>query len=357
MTAGRGAVPWSRRWRRSAALARDRFVARYSGRDQRPLDAIGRGADHRTACPPLVQLHEAYGSLGSNPEVLVFGDSTSVLVSPYDLSRRDLGVLIADALQPMDTCVVAALAYHSDVYASLLRAVEVMPGRPRVIVMPVNVRQFGPEWTLNPNTQFEDVIAAARAFADDPKRPIELVQPFPHGNILRSHPDPDKWQRFVETPVAYPGRTERTIGDFVASINAPDDVHDEAWFRTIWAFHFLFPVEPANPRFRSLADAVGTAARMGVPIVVYLSPANHTAGRALLGEAFDDSLRAKVEAARSVVLDAGKNAAVSFQDWTTLLPASDFFIEREVLSHLNEFGRRRLVERLVPLVQAREWRR
>jgi hypothetical protein len=344
-----------RRYRRQAAVARSRVVKRLRGRELVELDEMGRGPAHAAPCPPLVALHDTFSTSGSGADVLLFGDSTSVLVSPFDLSLRSLGELVRRRLRPTRSCVVAALGYHSDVYAALLRAVRVMPQHPALVVLPVNVRQFGPEWSLNPSQQFTDVIAAADAYAADPSRPIAVVEPAMRGNLLRGDAASEAWLRFLAAPVDYPGREERTVGDFVDAVSrGHDDGNRDEWFRMIWSFHFLFPLDVHAPRFESLRAAVQSATAMGADVLVYVTPANHEAGLRLLGPAFDEALGTKVAAVRaSVTAAVAGPGGADLLDWSRTLSPSDFFIDDEVLSHLNEFGRDRLADLLVEAIRER----
>ncbi len=316
------------------------------------LDEMGRGPREPAPAPPLVTLSEAYGRSGRAPEVLLLGDSTSVLVSPFDLSRRTLAHMTARAVRPWKSCVVAGLAYHPEVYEALVRALTALPARPRVIVLPINVRQFGPEWTGNPHLAHRDLIDAAHAFADDPSRPVVIVPPFPRGSLLRGEPGDAAWEAFLATPVAYPGRSERSVGDFVRVLAERREATDlYTWLRTAFAFHFLFPLANDHERLVSLANVIGMAETIGCTVVAYLVPANHVAGIELLGDAYDDALREKA----AIVSDVCRRATnapgrLILHDWTRLLPPEDFFIRYEVLSHIGDTGRRKLAARVAESV-------
>ena len=324
---------------------RSRIERRFPRLKPEPLDSMGRGPREPSPCPPLQILFDAYGPSGSAPEVLLLGDSTSVLVSPFDLSRKTLATMVARGIRPLRTCVVAGVSYHPAVYEALVRAVTAMTSRPKVVVVPINVRHFSPEWTGNPNTSYKEVIAAAEAFAADPSEPIRTVPAFRTGNLLRGEPGDPAWEGFLATPVAYPGRAERTVGDFVRALHeAPTSVEERrAWLQTAFAFHFLYPLVPHNERLASLAETIRLATAAGCAVVAYLVPANHQAGADLLGDDYENALAEK----SAIIVRACDAATVSaelltLENWTRLLTPDEFFIPYDVLSHINESGRRKL---------------
>src|SRR4051794_32676997 len=113
-------------WKRALLAARSSVERRMSGGPP-SLDEMGRGPRVPAPCPPLAMLLEAYGEAGSAPEILLFGDSTSVLVSPWDLSRQTLATMVSRRMRPRRTLSIAGVAYHPGVYSSLTGALVKMP--------------------------------------------------------------------------------------------------------------------------------------------------------------------------------------------------------------------------------------
>lgn len=319
-------------------------VERALGLAPPPLDEMGRVPRQPAPCPPLLDLLRAYGEGGAAPDVLLFGDSTAVLVSPSDLSRQTLPAMIERRIRPWHALSIAGVAYHPGVYSALAGALESMPGKPSLVVVPVNVRQFSPEWVGNPNTAHHALIEAIEAYRADPTAPVQTVPAFPSGNLLRPGPNTDEWREFLATPVAYPGRQERTVGDFVASLShiPPAGEGRADWISTAFAFHFLFPLGPDNPRLRALKQTIARAQEFGAAVLVYVAPANHEAGIEFAGREFDTSLATKVETIRRACLDAAQDGSVAICDWSRLLRPADFFVRDELLSHMNERGRSKL---------------
>jgi hypothetical protein len=154
--------------------------------------------------------------------------------------------------------------------------------------------------------------------------------------------------------VSFPGRSERTLGDFVTAIEKGPDGYGnrDEWFRMIFAFHYLYPLDESHPRFASLRRSLQTAERMGSTVVLYITPVNYDAGRELLGPPFDESVAGMIEASlRTVKESVTSPDSVVIEDLSALLPAGDFFIDREVLGHINEFGRMKVADALAASVK------
>jgi hypothetical protein len=222
-----------------------------------------------------------------------------------------------------------------------------MPKRPAVIVLPINIRQFGPEWSFNPNTAHSALVDAIEAYRADPTVPIRIVPPLPAGNLLLPAPDASAWEEFLARPVSHPSRSERTVGDYVGVLTEEPRSEDErfGWLQTIFAFQFLFRIPPGSERLQALTLTIQRAQALGARVLVYLVPANHEAGIELLGDAFDDALRTNTDAVLSAVRSACPSPdSLVVEDWTRLLAPDAFFIRHDVLSHINERGRRTLAD-------------
>lgn len=325
--------------------------ARFSGRGkvegQRRESRIGE--DPVDPAPPLslLALAEAFSGRTPPPEVLIFGDSTSLLVSRFDVWRQPLLEILVKRLRPLRTCVVAHIGWHGAVQAALLRAVAALPCQPRVVVLPINLRQTSPQWAANPYFQFEDLIDAATAFALGPTRALPVLPPFPRGPVTEPGPDIDplRWEQFRSMPVRITALDmastgAETVGDLIDLIATAPETKAERRerMRAVFAYHWL-PGEDLG-RLAGLGEAVGIAERFGARIVGQLTPINYQAGRELLGPAFDrvvaDFRSASIQACTDSI---GNPENLLLEDLTHLLPSEDFFYRTDPTEHFGEIGR------------------
>ena len=98
-----------------------------------------------------------------------------------DWSKKPLGRMMRQRLRPLRMCQITQYAYNSLVYAAALRSLKAMPHRPRVIMLPVLMRQFSPQLSRNPSLLFREEIEAMDAYAEQKARvAAELRRELPH---------------------------------------------------------------------------------------------------------------------------------------------------------------------------------
>lgn len=308
-------------------------------------EGVAKGPTEPTPCPPVVRLMDCYGERGFAPDVLVFGDSTSLFVSHLDLRRRNLLKMETGGLAPLRTCTLAHAQYCAPVHAALLAALAALPRRPRVILLPVNVRQFGPQWAANPNLQFTSLIAAARGFAIKPSGGVPITGNFFRGlsRVDAPHPDEtDLWEQYMDAVVTFPDgeRTMREFASLIAS-KVTDERSLEERIRAIFAVHYLFPLAlETNARLQALAEAVSTATGLGIDVVAHVTPVNHETGTRLLGDIFTAALNEHLATIERTCAQAARApGTVHFVDTSQVLRSGEFFSTYEVLGHINEWGR------------------
>lgn len=308
---------------------------------------------------PLVTLAEAFSGQTPPPEVLVFGDSTSLLVSRFDVWRQPLLEMLVDRIRPLRTCVVAHIGWHGAVQAALLRAVATMPCQPRVVFLPISLRQTCPQWAANPYFQFEGLINAAAALASDPAGPIPVAPPHPRGPVIEAGPDidPVQWERFRSAPLdmsrlGVSAAGPRTVGEAIDLFATKPDggAALQARMRAVFAYHWA-PGQDMQ-RLVELGEALKIAEGFGARVVGQMTPANYQAGRELLGSDFDrlfsDYVSMTAKFCTDAVADPGN---LLLEDLTQLLPAKEFFYPTDPTEHFGEVGRAAVARRMARLVK------
>ena len=325
-----------------------RFSARATVEGELRKSTINEPAGPPAPSLPLTTLVEAFGGSTEPPDVLLFGDSTSLLVSRFDREPQPLVEMIVERLAPLRTCVVAHIAWNGAVQAALLRAVAALGSHPRAVILPMNIRQTTPQWAANPNFQFRELIDGARAFAADPTRGVPTVPPFPRGDLTRSGPaDSAAWERFRAVRVGCDWREQKTVGDYLDLIAAAptSDAERAQRMSDVFAFHWLPGHNPE--RLEGLTDAVRIADAFGAHIVGQLTPVNHQAGRRLLGPVFDELMEdftdATTRAARAGATDQER---LVLEDLRSLLPSERFFYEDDPTEHFDLAGRAMVADRI-----------
>jgi hypothetical protein len=251
------------------------------------------------------------------------------------------------------TTVVSWSAFRPDVYLSLCRVLAITRSRPRLLILPVNLRCFSPQWDRNPEFDFAREIAAIETFRRHPEHGVPRLTPTK--DLPRSY---WKWREFRRTPVRYPvPAPERVAGFLEAIASRPADARTaEARWRQIFVFHYLHPVAEEHRQLRFLEETLRQLGELRVPVLAYLTPVNHEAGVRLLGDAFVSQVSATVATVLRRMADVAAAVGAlpgaprpTVADWGFLLGEDCFFHRNEPTEHLNERGRRRLADALAGL--------
>lgn len=281
------------------------------------------------------------GDDGSHPDILLLGDSVTERVSRLDSDKRCLGEMIRESLGPrLRADYLSFSGCHPRAYLAVLRLVLSYHRRPELVVVPINVRSFSPQWHANPKWQYRTEVAAIEAFARDRKAADPLAE---------AGASPDEENEFRELPLSIFGTSLDKVGPVVDLIERKLRGGDERGRRAvIFAFHYLNHLVPSHPHLDALREMRDLASSAAVGLLFYFTPINWEAGVALHGDQFNEIVAGNRNVIRAA-LGQDRGAAVSppkVSDLLFTLPAREFFSDLEPTEHLNQAGRLHLASLL-----------
>ncbi len=292
----------------------------------------------------LARLIAAFGDAATPPDVLYAGDSVVERVSCTDADKTGLAELLEDKLRPDIAAVTLSHgAWNPEVYLSIARCFQRLHHRPRLLLLPMNLRCFSPQWAANPKWSFPEVRLAFERFAD---RGVvtRFVEPRPIPS--------EAWEAFDATPVHYGGSgLFDRVGPYRLVIAAKGETaFQQAWRRrAIFQFHYMHSLDPAHPRVHALRGLMACLAETRIPAALYFTPINHEGGARHWGERFGSAVREQVDRVTEVVRVS--SPATPVHDFSFAFESSYFLHEDEATEHLNERGRARLADTLSVLVR------
>jgi len=277
----------------------------------------------------LVRLYDKERS----PEVLFLGDSVAERISWGDRNRLSLGRMLERELGQSRLGTISHSGYNPAVFHHLILALGRLKRKPRVLVLPVNMRCFSPQWDLNPLWQFT--------------REIEVLKRFTQGRAsdlrLEANPEEDSalFERFDATEVDYPDTPYRRIGEFRSRIRQKPVTEEETAFRLrqIFIFHYLYPLDHGHRKLVFLRQAAAEIVAMGIQPFFYFTPINYQAGGRYVGKWFLDRFQKN-----KVVVTAAADLAsgLFWKDYSFSLGSEFFFTDDNATEHLNDAGREKL---------------
>ena len=290
-----------------------------------------------TPYPELKKLLSGYNSHRAAPEILYLGDSVVERISWSDKDKRALDAMVADRLKSRKRLMcISRSAYHVKIYFYMLQVLGGTRRRPRMVILPVNIRSFSPQWDKNPNWQFEEEIAALEEYLKNSSEIPRLVrkkETIPFG------------EREMMMEFDFPFTDLKRFGEFQTIINSSPDTEEEKAFRKkqIFIFHYLHPLSDSHPKLAFLPRIIDLCRGLNIHLLIYVTPVNFQGGERRLGRAFVDLLSANVNVVRQKV-ESASPPPPHFLDLSLALSSESFFHADEASEHLNQHGRAKLAE-------------
>ena len=101
--------------------------------------------------PP--ELKSVMAGKNFNNKIVYLGDSTVTSYSVNDIDKRPTSSFL-EAITKQDVIPVTHAAFHLTVYKALVKYL-VSHNKPKIIIIPINMRSFSPEWDTRPGYQFK----------------------------------------------------------------------------------------------------------------------------------------------------------------------------------------------------------
>ncbi len=289
--------------------------------------------------PELAKLVANYDSRRAAPEILYLGDSVLERISWSDKDKRTLDRMVAARLaDKMRLLCISHSAYHLKVYYHLLQILRFTGRKPRLVILPINMRSFSPQWDLNPAWQFEDEINALKKYVEAPGTEIPAL-PEKADKAL-----PAQMERMVE--VKYPFTELHYLGEFYDLIKSSPSTEDEKRYRKrhIYIFHYLYPLLPVNPKLLFLTKLIELLRELNINLLVYITPINYQGGNRYVGNDFSNLFQGNVGVVRDILFPFLERNTVRFLDISQSLSSEYFFNVDEATEHLNQHGREQVAK-------------
>jgi hypothetical protein len=298
-----------------------------------------------TLYPELQTLIKNLNSLNP-PDILYFGDSVLLRTSKTDVDNSTLDQMFARKINSGYHVVsLAHTAYHMLIYLELVRVFYKTFHNPKIVVLPINMRSFSPQWDYHPSWQFWDEIKATRNYW------VKLK----NSSIFEDKKDvPNKFIFWLydAMPVYYPEIGLKTVGYFrnIIKSKSQDEYHRAFRLKNIFCFHYMHQLVDAHPKIKAFIGILKILNGMGIYVVAYVTPVNWQAGEKYLEGKFVNRVKSNVNLIKAQVDSACQASLIKFSDLSLLLNSDCFFNEDDPTEHLNEKGRDILADYLKDLI-------
>lgn len=281
-------------------------------------------------------------------DVLFFGDSVITAFSICDSGPA----LIPDVLAQMlgrEVVTIAHWAYSPIVYQDYVKLLRTTAHRPRLVVLPVNVRVFSEQFYRNPDFHFRQRRMRVRRAA------LGLVPgDFPGWLLGRVREEIDD-ELYHRAPVEIDGKVlgsnddiERRakIDEVLECLDGPYDYHDELKLR--FTYHYMGRIPEDHPVFADLERTVEELKALGIPVLAYITPIDVEEGTRYVGPRFATRVAENV----ATVASALDRLEIPYENLYLDVGAEDFIDKAYACEHMNQVGRARVAERLARRIRS-----
>ncbi len=282
-------------------------------------------------------------------DVVFLGDSTVLRVANEDQDRRSTAEMLAGDLSGAARVLeLSHGAYHMAIYYHMVNTFRVTRQQPRLIIVPINMRSFSPQWYLRPGWEFAPE--------------IRLLRRYYSGQGLRLRYKKARTAKlegeYRKTRVEYPMTSLRTVGEFEElRLNHPDSpTQQERRRRELFIYFFLHPISESHPLLVKLREMVELAQMLSIRMLFYISSINVEAAMRSVGQEFERYFAMNVKVVKDAlakqncvfVKDTDGNdlcdRLTAYTDYSRALGSDCFFHTESIDEHLNQKGRRFISE-------------
>lgn len=253
--------------------------------------------------------------------VIFFGSSVNKFCGRNDLDRRSLSEMLDDELDDFNVSGVSHGGYHAGIYYSFLVNLSKSDKKP-LVVIPINLRTFSPEWNLRPAYQFT------------------------HERGLLEHGLSHSLKNGYEEISLKEFKTSKVIWeDKIAMVNDFEQITNDTLYERIRGFHYAYlqPLESDNPKLIALKQIVELSKRYKYRILLYITPVD-----------FQEAAKLGV---KDFKLLNDKNISflqseIDFKifDFSYLLDSIYFEYNMRPNEHMNEYGKLILAKELAKCI-------
>lgn len=297
---------------------------------------LARTWAHQHVDRPITGTVRVASSLRRNAsDIIYFGDSSLLHISPLDTDRRRIGEMLADDIQ-LPIAQFYGPGYPPAVFAEAARLFARFSGA-RAIVVSMAIRP-GTQLHVSEHPVYGYTHARRVLTSAEEAGPLLLSQ------ALRAAPKAEDYRRFEALQRTSRWGGERTIGDYRRALKGFRAKTADHAQRALIFDYFHGEYSAGSPGIDDWRRLGANLSKFGVPVVAYRTYMPLQMGTRVIGEDFAAHIEQNFRAVESAFLEGleGAGSMTPIQP-----PADEHFIEpRDATEHLNQEGRLALVKQV-----------
>lgn len=281
------------------------------------------------------QFNELKSSLENKTKIIYFGDSTMRWAGINDTDKRPIGIMLQD-IRNSPVTVISSNAYHLGVYEQFSSYICNSQNKPEVVIFPINLRSFSPEWDTRPQYQFDDQIRQIRTS----NNPISNLRE----RFFRVFGGKQEGQNEIlwKNQIVYYNTTPvGKVIDFNFKMTERDtDIEQK--IRKKFIYQYLYNLNSTHRKLASLNKTINNYKNCGVKPIIYITPIDYQNGAKYLGQSFTEIVDNNIQ----VILSVGKENLMQINDLSFSLDSKYFTYYLNPSEHLDQYGRKFIAENI-----------
>lgn len=284
--------------------------------------------------------------LESEVDIIYFGDSTLW----YPVSSQTTAEILQGMLPEKTIGEISHAAYGMDVYLAYVEYMVERGYTPELLIIPINMRSFSPEWDQRPEYQFVEekrILQYGNMLVHLFGRPIDIMGGFSTDitqeeylltNVYSGTVPVGQVQEFEDALGSAP--LEELAAEQFVYYSEPTEDADQAALLT---YYYMYQLTPEHRKVQAMLEIVDLLASSPTEVLFYLTPINVELGEVYLPDAFAQQFARNT----GLIVDLLAARDISLIDMTTDLPAF-YFSDTE---HLRQNGKQYVAGALAETIQ------
>jgi hypothetical protein len=269
--------------------------------------------------------------------VLLFGSSVEQYSDSNDKDKRSISKMINSLSNKYRVESISGGAYHMDMFIELSKYIVKKLSHPKLIMVPINMRTFSPEWDKRPEYQFEKEKKILNGFTIPEFIEYAYRKQIPS---LFSKFHPITQEDFENTFVFNGNRQVGKVKDFLIERKNITDLNK--YIKDGFVFHYMYSLEKEHRKLKSMIELARILSASHIKVLFYITPVDYSKGEFYFPGLFIKRLKNNVDLINLLLINEG----IQVLDLSLSLNSNFFSYEARPNEHLNEKGRMYVAKKL-----------
>jgi len=226
--------------------------------------------------------------LARGNDIYYFGDSVLYYSYAYEPDHSTIPEFLMEALPGSNIGSFYNAAFQMDIYHAMCHYLISQGFRPKLIIIPINLRSFSPEWDQRPAYQFLEEKLFLLSPNDFIRNWAFILYRFNFfdNQILTSN-------EFDNTPIFFGKEKVGTIKTVRRDITLA------------FGSQYMYSLSPRHRRIKSMVGIAEMMQLNDTPVLFYITPINYEFGEKLIGASFDEQVKSNIALINGLLEEEG----------------------------------------------------